>query len=490
MFLPEATMTAPIRSRGSLNLAPKWRILIAISLGMLVTTIDGSASSIALPFIGRAFDSPLSVVTWVNLAYLLAVTGLLLSLGRLSDMVGRRQMYIVGSGLFTLMALLCGFAPSLSFLILLRMVQAVGAAMMFSTSLAILSERFPDHQRGRALGLAAAAISAGVAVGPALGGVVLGAFSWQAVFWMEVPLGLLATLGAMATLPADAHPPSAERLDLPGAALSLVSMTALVLALVVASDTGRVVWRPLAGVGMAAGLAFIWRERTAAYPLLNLDLFRDSTFWASSLAGLLAYLALYVYVLLLPFFLIEYAALTPTVAGLILTAEPALSLFSGPLGGRLSDRFGSRALVTLGLGITAIALWSLSGLTRLSSVWDILLRVALVGLGFGLFYSPNSSALLGAAPPSKLGVAASLSSVARNLGMVSGLALGSAVMLGYHQPDAVGNGAFLVGYSLALRLATVACVAALLVAAAWTRRYPSRTQAQHPSSGGSTAVET
>jgi EmrB/QacA subfamily drug resistance transporter len=469
-------VTRPERTNRGLSLALKWRILISISLGMLVTTIDGSASSIALPFIGRAFGVPLSVVTWVNLAYLLAITGLLLSLGRLSDLVGRRSMYLAGCGLFTLMALLCGFAGSLSLLITLRVVQAIGAAMMFTTSMPILTEHFPDHQRGQALGLAAAAISAGVALGPAVGGLVLGAFSWPAIFWMNVPLGLLATIGAAVTLQPKDRPLRREPMDLPGAALSLISMTAVVLALKIGPEAGRAAWMPLAALGIAAGAAFLARERSTPHPLLDLGLFRDGTFRAATLAGLLGYLALYIYILLLPFFLIEYAAVPPTIAGLVLTAEPTLSLVSGPLGGRLSDRFGSRALVVTGLGITGIALWSLSRLSLTSSLWDVVWRVALVGLGIGLFYSPNSSALLGASPPSGLGVAAGVSSVARNLGMVSGLTVGSAVMIGYQHSASVANGTFLSGYSLALRLAAATCLAALLIAFAWMRRPPPAPQ--------------
>lgn len=472
-------MTEQERTRDRPGLTPKWRILIVISVGMLVTTIDGSATSLALPSIGRAFGVPLSVVAWVNLAYLLAVTGLLLSLGRLSDLVGRQRMYVAGCGLFTLMAMLCGFAGSLPLLIAVRVVQGVGAAMMFTNSLAILSEQFPDQQRGQALGLAAAAVSAGVALGPALGGVMLDAFSWRAIFWMYVPLGWVATIGAAVAVPADARHPVDERMDLPGAALSLVSLVALVLAFKFGPQSAGIVWVGVAGVGIAAGVGFVARERSTPHPLFSLELFRDRTFLAASLAGLLGYVSLHIYVLLLPFFLIEFAAVPPTVAGLILTAEPVLSLCSGPLGGRLSDRYGSRALVVSGLAITAVALWSLSRLTLTSSVWEPVWRVALVGLGIGLFYSPNSSALLGASPPSKLGVAAGIASVTRTLGMVAGLAIGSAVMSGYQSMDLATDGAFLAGYSLALRLAAATCGVALLIAAAWMRR-PSLSSPNRP----------
>lgn len=456
-------------ARPGSGLNSRWHILAVISLGVLATTIDSSASNIALPFIGRFFGAPLPSVTWVNLTYLLVVTGLLLSLGRLSDLVGRRRMYLAGSGLFTGMALLCGFAGSLPALIALRAGQAVGAAMMFTNSMAIITEAFPEQQRGQALGLAAAAISAGVALGPALGGLVLGALSWPAIFWMNVPLGMLTTAGAAAILPDDARRPADERMDWPGAALSMVAMSTLVVGLRLSPTDGLRAGLPLVVVAALATAAFIARERATAFPLLDLELFRNGTFRAATVASLLGYLALYIYVLLLPFFLIDYAALLPTLAGLILAAEPALSLIAGPPGGRLSDRLGSRLLVVCGLGITAGALWSLSRLTREASLLDIGWRVALVGLGVGLFYSPNSSALLGASPSSKLGVATGIASVARNLGMVSGLAVASAIISGTAPPGAADNGDFLYGFCLAMRLAAATCLLGLLTAAAWMR---------------------
>ncbi len=199
----------------------------------------------------------------------------------------------------------------------------------------------------------------------------------------------------------------------------------------------------------------------------------NPTLRASSLDGLFGYLALYVYVLLLPFFLIDHVGLTAARAGLVMTAEPALSVFTGPIGGRLSDRFGSRALVLIGLAITSAGLWALSGLSLASTAWDATWRVAVIGLGFGLFYTPNNSALIGAAPAGWPGVATGVASVASNLGMAAGIALGSAMVTFASGNPVQSNDSFLTGYVMAMRLAALICIAAMVIGARWMQPRPA-----------------
>lgn len=463
----------------NLSAGSRWRAFAAISLGVLVTTIDASIVNIALPAIGHDFHVDLSAVSWVNLAYLLGVTGTLLSLGRLADLIGRRRIYVSGFALFTLAALLCGLAPSLYVLIAFRTLQAIGASMMFANALAILSTCFPPNQRGKAFGLAAAFASAGVGIGPSLGGGLVSALSWRWVFWSYTPIALIGSLVAWRGLPKDAPGQRDESFDVPGTLLSFVFMTSLVLSLKFLPGGSPVVGSLFVLLALSGGFALVVHERKIKSPLVSPVFVTDPVLRTSTIDAFMGYLALYIYVLLLPFFLIDYAGHSAALTGLILTAEPAVSIFTGPLGGRLSDRFGSRKLVLTGLGITAIGLWALSDLSLDSTAWDAIWRVALIGLGFGLFYTPNNSALIGAAPANQLGVATGIASVASNLGMAGGVALGSAVIAGMTGGASGAGQGFVMGFGVAMRVASMICLGAMLIGARWTQAGTAR-----PASGG------
>lgn len=457
-------------ARADAGLGSKWSTFAAVSLGVLVTTIDSSIVSIALPAIARDFRISLSAVSWVNLAYLLAVTGTLLVLGRLSDLFGRRRIYIAGFALFSLMAVLCGFAPNFTTLIVFRALQATGASMMFANALAILSVCFPQGERGRAFGMAAAFASAGVGIGPLLGGGLVSALSWHWVFWFYAPLAVVGTLVAWRAVPRDTRAYHGEPLDLVGGLLTLVAMTSLVLSLKYLPGGTFKLGAFLASLAVLSGILLVRRERKVLSPLVSPAFAANPVLRASTLNAFLGYLALFVYVLLLPFFLIDYLGQSAALAGLVLTAEPALSIFTGPIGGRLSDRFGSRVLVLMGLGITGIGLWALGGLTLNSSFWDATWRVAVIGLGFGLFYTPNKSALIGAAPPERLGVATGMAEVASNLGMASGIALGSALVAGTATATRASGDLFASDFAMAMHVAAILCLVAMFICVLWMRR--------------------
>lgn len=457
-------------------LGSKWPTFAAVSLGVLATTIDSSIVNIALPAIARDFSVSLSEVSWVNLVYLLAVTGTLLVLGRLSDLFGRRRIYIAGFSLFSIMAVLCGLAPNLPTLIAFRALQAIGASMLFANALAILSVCFPHGERGRAFGMAASFASAGVGIGPLLGGGLVSALSWRWVFWFYTPVAVAGTLVAWRAVPKDAGVYQGESLDISGGLLTLVGMTSLVLALKYLPGNTIHIGALLAVLAGAAGIILVRHERRTDSPLVSPAFFTDPVLRASTLDAFFGYLALFIYVLLLPFFLIDYLGQSAALAGLVLTAEPALSIFTGPIGGRLSDRFGSRSLVLIGLGITGLGLWALGGLTLDSSLWDAAWPVAVIGLGFGLFYTPNNSALIGSAPPGRLGVATGMAEVASNLGMAAGIALGSALVAGAAGASIASSGeAFAADFAVAMHVAALFCLVAMVICVLWMRRDPGKT---------------
>jgi len=461
---------------------PKWRAFAAVSLGILSTTIDASIVNIALPAISRDFHASLSAVSWVNLVYLLAVTGSLLLLGQLSDLFGRRGIYISGFALFSIMALLCGLAPNLQILIVFRALQAIGASMMFANALAILATCFPAGERGRAFGMAAAFASAGVGIGPALGGGLVSALSWRWVFWFYSPIAMVGTFVAWRAVPRDTVTRRGDPLDLVGAGLTFVCMTSLVLGLKFLPGTTFHLGIILASVSLIAGIVLVWHARNTASPLVSPAFVTDPVLRSSTLDAFLGYLALYVYVLLLPFFLIDILRQPEALAGLVLTAEPALSIFTGPIGGRLSDRFGSKVLVLIGLGTTGIGLWALGGLSLHSSLWDATWRVAVIGMGFGLFYTPNNSALIGAAPVGRLGVATGIAEVASNLGMAAGIAVGSALVAGAGGGPMVSGPEFAADFGVAMRVSASVCLIAMIIGMLWMRTSgPKRYDPRNPS---------
>lgn len=395
-----------------------------------MSALDGSVVNAVLPLIRTAFGSTVAEIEWVVTVYLLVVSGLLLSFGRLGDIRGQKTVYMVGFAVFTLGSGLCALAPSAPALIGARGLQALGAAMLFANSPAILTKTFPAGERGRALGLQATMTYLGLTVGPSLGGWLAGRFGWQAVFTINLPIGALALYLSARTVPPDAAPDRTERFDPAGAVTFLAGLVSLLLALNLGHALGwasPVVLSLLAaGVLLLAG--FVALERRASAPMLDLSLFGRRQFSAATATAFLNYICLYSVVFLLPFYLIQGRGLTPAQAGLLLTAQPLVMAVSAPISGALSDRIGSRLLSTLGMLILGVGLLFLAGLGPATSLPEVALRLGVVGLGTGIFISPNTSALMGAAPRARQGIASGVLATARNVGMVIGVGIAGAIL--------------------------------------------------------------
>jgi EmrB/QacA subfamily drug resistance transporter len=301
--------------------------------------------------------------------------------------------------------------------------------MLFANSPAILTKTFPGSERGRALGLQAMMTYLGLTTGPSLGGWLAGEFGWRAIFYINVPVGSLAVLLSLRFIPRDRPRGAAERFDIAGAALFATGLTLVLLALNQGHAWGWGSTRTLAclGAGMAALIAFVWRETRVRSPMLDLRLFRDRLFSASTASALLNYICIYSVSFVLPFYLIRGRGRGPEAAGLLMSAQPVVMAVAAPLSGALSDRIGSRVLSTAGMAILGAGLFLLSRLDATSSTGAIIVGLAVVGLGTGIFISPNNSALMGAAPRERQGIAAGVLATARNVGMVLGVGLAGAV---------------------------------------------------------------
>ena len=446
----------------------KWLILTSVSLGSLMATLDGSIVNIALPAIQTDFRIDLTTTEWVVVAYLLVVGGLLLPFGRLGEVLTFKRVYLVGFSIFTLASVCCGASPNVAGLIGFRVVQGIGAAMIMAMGPAIVARTFPAAERGRALGLNAISISIGLSLGPALGGVLTQVFTWRAIFLINAPIGLLAIIWAARVLPAET-PGQGQSFDVSGALLSGVALFALLLALSEGQQWG---WSSLATVSLLAafvvvGGAFLVAEGRARHPMIDLALFRIRPFSAGLASVVVAFSGLFTATFLLPFLLEQGSGFSPVEAGLLLTPMPITMALVAPFSGAASDRFGPRILASTGLAIMSLGLLSLTQLPVDFALPDLIWRLVLLGLGQGLFMSPNSSAILGAVPRPRIGTASGTLAQMRVNGQVLGIALSGAIVatrlpihvaeLGGAQTAALRNAALAGAIHDAFVVAAIVC---------------------------------
>ncbi len=408
----------------------KWLILLAVGVGSLMSALDGSIVNIILPVVSQAFGSDVTTIEWVVTVYLLVVSSMLLTFGRLGDMRGNKRVYVYGFGIFVVGSMLCGLSSSAPMLVAFRGLQAVGGAVLFANSPAILTKNFPPTQRGRVLGLQSMMTYLGLTIGPILGGWLASAFSWRAVFYINVPIGLTALFLSVRYIPQDTPAERAPHFDLVGAGLFLTGLTLLLLGLNQGDAWGWASWPEVALFAASAVLlvTFVVVETRTPEPMLDLRLFGARQFSAATLSAVFNYVCLNVATFLLPFYLIEGRGMNTAQAGLILTAQPIIMAISAPISGALSDRVGPRILGTLGMLILGAGMFILSRLGPGVPVALVALGLAVVGLGTGVFIAPNSSALMGSAPRARQGIASGILATARNVGMVLGVGLAGAVL--------------------------------------------------------------
>ena len=394
-----------------------------------MSALDGSVVNTILPVLRSAFSSSIASIEWVVTIYLLVLSGLLLSFGRLGDMHGHKRIYLLGFIIFIASSALCGLASTVVEMVIFRAIQALGGAMLAANSPAILTKNFPARQRGQALGLQATMTYLGLTIGPSLGGWLADHFSWRAVFYINVPVGSLAFILSLIFINRDSHTDSREPFDFVGAALFLTGLTALLFGLNRGQDLGWISAPILISISTALIILaiFWWVETRIPSPMLDFKLFSNTLFTLSVISAIFNYMCVYSVTFLMPFYLIQGLGMSPSGAGLILTAMPIIMAIVAPISGGLSDRFGTRLLAFIGMVALAGGLFLLSHLRTDSSPVDIALRLAVTGLGIGIFISPNTSALMGAAPHKRQGIASGVLATSRNMGMVLGVGYAGAI---------------------------------------------------------------
>jgi EmrB/QacA subfamily drug resistance transporter len=408
----------------SIDYSQKWYVLSAVGMGVFLATIDGSIVNISLPTLVSSFQTDFALVQWVVLAYLLTVTTLLLGVGRLADIYGKKPIYTTGFVVFTLGSVLCGLSPTIYTLIGFRVLQAVGAAMIMALGMAITTEAFPPSERGRALGISGTIVSVGIALGPTLGGLIVKNLSWHWIFFVNLPVGIIGTWMVVRYVPAF-RPPGGQRFDYWGALTLCVSLLSLLVALTLGQRLGfgdRTVLL-LAGMWIIFLAAFIYIELRTEQPMIDLHLFQRSLFSVSLATGFMIFICLAGTTVLMPFYAENVLGYDPQQTGLLMATIPVALGIIAPVSGSLSDRFGSRLITVTGLAVLAAGFLAVSTLDAGTTTWGYILRFLPIGLGMGIFQSPNNSAIMGAAPRDRLGIASGMLAMTRTLGQTTGIAV-------------------------------------------------------------------
>jgi EmrB/QacA subfamily drug resistance transporter len=407
----------------------RWWALSCTSLGMLLAATNSGTLIIALPDLERSLHTSLLTLVWVILAYMIASTVLVVTLGRLSDLFGRKRAYVGGFLLFSLASLGAGFAADGTQLILWRILQGVGGAALFANSSAIVTDAFPRKQLGLAMGTNTMVAAVGLILGPVLGGVLV-EISWHWVFWFNIPFGVAGSLWAAAILRELSRPDAVRGLDLPGTVLFVVGLTGLTLGI---SRGGLTGWDdPVVIAGLIAGIVliplFVLVERAGPAPMLDLGIFSDRLFSAATAAAFINGLARFALLFVFVFYYQGAQGDGPVLAGIKLAPLALGMLVASPPAGAWADRHGSRGLAAAGMFVTAVGLALMTTLEAGTSYLPGAVMLALVGIGSGMFNSPNTAAMMGAVPGHRRGVAAATRVLMQNSGAVISIAFVMAVV--------------------------------------------------------------
>ncbi len=411
------------------NIDYKWIVLSVTTIGALMAAIDSTIVILGLPEMMVKLHADLVEMIWVIMAYILVSTVFLLTFGRIADIFGRVRMYNLGFVVFTIGSALCGFSTTAGQLIFFRLIQGSGAAMMVVNSVAIITEVFPANERGKALGLNAITFSFGGVAGPILGGLILTLADWRWIFFINVPVGILGALWGYRVLREMSTRKKGERFDVIGAVSFSVALTALLIALTMGiqfsfTSTPIILLFCLFLIGLGV---FFWWERRAQNPVLDFSLFRNRVYNFSVLSAMMQSLALFAVNFLIVFYLQGVLGYDPLKAALLLIPLPVMTSILAPLGGNIADRIGARVPATIGLLIQGAALVWFTRLSPTTPYWQTAIGLGMMGFGGGLFYPPNTSAAMNAAPKNRLGIASGTLATLRQAGMVTSFALALAV---------------------------------------------------------------
>jgi EmrB/QacA subfamily drug resistance transporter len=394
------------------------------TVSSFLTPMTLSTVNVALPTMAGEFLMDAITLSWIATAYILTATALLLPFGRVADIYGRKKVFVWGTSVFTIASFLLGIAWSSSLLIVFRIIQGIGSAMLFATAIAMLSSAFPYGERGKALGINVAAVYLGLSCGPFLGGILTQHMGWRSIFLFNVPLGMLVMVFSLWKLPAERAQSRGERFDLVGSFVYCATLVSLMYGF---SILPGMAGSFLVAAGIAGICIFVAWELRTGKPILDLILFRtNKVFTLSNVAALIHYSATFAVSFLLSLYLQHIKGLSPQGTGAVLISQPLVQAVFSPIAGRMSDRIEPRIVASTGMAITAAGLFLLTFLEARTGTWFIVSTLALQGFGFALFSSPNTNAIMSSVENRYFGIASSMLGTMRLLGQV--FSMGIAMM--------------------------------------------------------------
>jgi len=447
--------------------AIRWA-LASLSLSMLLSSLGTSIANVGLPALAQAFNASFQQVQWIVLAYLLAITTLIVGAGRLGDIVGRRRLLLAGIGLFTAASVLCAAAPTLGLLVVARAAQGLGAAVMMALTMAFVGETVPKARTGSAMGLLGTMSAVGTALGPSLGGVLIAGFGWRALFFANVPLGLVALWLAYRHLPPDRTAGTGKPgFDTVGTLLLALALAAYALAVTLGRGSfGVLNMVLLLAAALGVGL-FVLAESRVASPLVRLAMFREPVLAASLVMNVLVATVMMATLVVGPFYLSRALGLGAAMVGLVLSAGPVISALSGVLAGRMVDRLGAPAMVVFGLAAMVTGAVALSLLPALFGLAGYLAAIAVLTPGYQLFQAANNTAVMADVQADRRGLVSGLLNLSRNLGLITGASVMGAVFAfasAASDITAANPGAVATGMRVTFAVAAVLAALALVVA--------------------------
>lgn len=450
------------------NNEKKWIILFIILVVTFMSTLDGSIVNVALPVMTKVLNVDSASIQLVVISYLMVISATILIFGRLGDMFGKIKVFKIGLLIFTLGSLLCGLTNSLLILVIARVIQAIGAAACMANNQGIITEIFPINERGRALGLSGTFVALGSLVGPPLGGLILSISSWQYIFLINVPIGIIALFYTIRLLPKE-NKKTEAKLDGVGAILFMLAITLLFGALNYGQNIGfdKPIVLMEIFIAFISLIAFVYVEKKQEHPLLQIDIFKNKLFTVSIICAFISFVAIFCSNIILPFYLQYVKGFSPAQAGVILMVYPLILSIVAPISGHLSDKIGSEFLTFIGLILTSLGLFLMSLTNEATSTYLLIIFIGIMSLGNGMFQSPNNSLVMSQVPKNKLGVAGSINGLVRNLGMICGIAFSTILLynrmsykIGYHVTDYVNNRSdiFIYGMHIVYTWAGIICM--------------------------------
>lgn len=420
------------------NINYKWIALSCTTLGALFSVLNGSMLLIALPDIMKGLNANMAIIMWVVMSYMLALTILVPTIGRIADMIGRKKLYVSGFAIFTLSSLLCGISNSGLQLLMFRLIQAVGGSLMVANSTAIVTDAFPKKELGKAMGINSMVISIANVIGPILGGFLL-KFGWRSVFYINVPFGVIGTLWAWMQLKELDILPKHQKFDFSGTVVFTIGMLLFLIAL---SFGGFAGWfNPyiitMFVVSIVLLVLFAYIENKKEQPMLDLNLFKNRILAFAYASNLLNGIARGAVTFLLIFYFQGIKAIDPIMAGILLAPFALAMMVVSPVSGWLSDKYGARELSTIGLLISAVGLIGFMKIKATTSMIELIIWMVIMGFGSGMFFSPNTSAIMSNVPVEKRGIAAGTRTMMNNAGTVISIALAMGVISSSITPEAL-----------------------------------------------------